>query len=110
MHSIIQPTALRRIVALSSLAIARPSSSSAQAACFKRWFSPQRTVAAPASGKRDNVVVIGSGNWGSVAAKIVGYNVLRQPQRFDPEVRMWVYEEQHHAPDEHVHKVWDSVH
>lgn len=66
------------------------------------------TASAATSAKRERVAVIGSGNWGSVAAKIVGYNVLRQPQQFEPEVRMWVYEEQHHPPDEHIHKVTET--
>jgi len=42
---------------------------------------------------KEKVAVIGSGNWGSAIAKIVGRNVLDQPDKFDPEVRMWVFEE-----------------
>lgn len=38
------------------------------------------------------VTVIGSGNWGSVAARIAAQNALRHPD-FDDEVRMWVFEE-----------------
>lgn len=44
------------------------------------------------AGKR-KVCIIGSGNWGSTIAKIVGENVLAHKDLFDPEVRMWVYEE-----------------
>ncbi|KAJ3683157.1 hypothetical protein LUZ60_013384 [Juncus effusus] len=38
------------------------------------------------------VAVIGSGNWGSVAAKIVASNTIKQ-NIFHDEVKMWVYEE-----------------
>ncbi|XP_062854293.1 glycerol-3-phosphate dehydrogenase 1a [Trichomycterus rosablanca] len=38
------------------------------------------------------VCVVGSGNWGSAIAKIVGLNAGRNP-RFDPTVTLWVYEE-----------------
>jgi len=39
------------------------------------------------------VSVIGSGNWGCVAARIAAQNALRHPE-FHDEVRMWVFEEQ----------------
>lgn len=41
------------------------------------------------------VAVIGSGNWGSTIARIVGYNVLdnKNQSKFEREVRMWVFEE-----------------
>ncbi|MCO5566450.1 hypothetical protein L7F22_020127 [Adiantum nelumboides] len=42
--------------------------------------------------KRDKIAIIGSGNWGSVAAKLVAENALIYPHYHD-EVRMWVYEE-----------------
>ncbi|KAK8726597.1 hypothetical protein OTU49_009949, partial [Cherax quadricarinatus] len=38
------------------------------------------------------ICIIGSGNWGSAIAKIVGTNVTKFEQ-FDDEVRMYVYEE-----------------
>uniref|UniRef100_A0A1A7XTQ8 Glycerol-3-phosphate dehydrogenase [NAD(+)] n=1 Tax=Iconisemion striatum TaxID=60296 RepID=A0A1A7XTQ8_9TELE len=38
------------------------------------------------------VCIVGSGNWGSSIAKIVGQNV-KASNRFDPMVNMWVYEE-----------------
>jgi glycerol-3-phosphate dehydrogenase (NAD+) len=44
------------------------------------------------SGK-DKVCIIGSGNWGSAIAKIVGINVRKNPNLFQDEVRMWMYEE-----------------
>ena len=39
------------------------------------------------------MTIVGSGNWGSAIAKIVGRNVLALDD-FDDEVRMWVFEEQ----------------
>ncbi|KAL2102989.1 hypothetical protein ACEWY4_002157 [Coilia grayii] len=38
------------------------------------------------------VCIVGSGNWGSAIAKIVGHNV-KASNRFDPMVNMWVFEE-----------------
>ncbi|XP_054915192.1 glycerol-3-phosphate dehydrogenase 1-like protein [Poeciliopsis prolifica] len=38
------------------------------------------------------VCIIGSGNWGSSIAKIIGHNV-KASNRFNPMVSMWVYEE-----------------
>lgn len=38
------------------------------------------------------VCIVGSGNWGSVIAKIVGGNAA-QLSHFDPRVTMWVFEE-----------------
>ncbi|OAE29078.1 hypothetical protein AXG93_1626s1050 [Marchantia polymorpha subsp. ruderalis] len=40
----------------------------------------------------DRVAVIGSGNWGSVAARLAATNARRLPY-FQDEVRVWVYEE-----------------
>lgn len=41
------------------------------------------------------VCIVGSGNWGSTAAKIIGENILNGPagRKFETEVRMWVLEE-----------------
>ncbi|KAJ3003189.1 Glycerol-3-phosphate dehydrogenase [Thoreauomyces humboldtii] len=41
---------------------------------------------------KEKVCLIGSGNWGSAIAKIVGKNVVKF-DNYDSEVRMWVYEE-----------------
>ena len=38
------------------------------------------------------VCIVGSGNWGSAIAKIVGSNAGRLAH-FDPRVTMWVFEE-----------------
>jgi len=42
---------------------------------------------------KEKIAIIGSGNWGSAIAKIIGFNVRRNPTVFDPEVRMWMFEE-----------------
>jgi len=39
------------------------------------------------------VCIVGSGNWGSAIAKLVGYNAERFPERFERDVYMWVFEE-----------------
>ncbi|GMN42638.1 hypothetical protein TIFTF001_011848 [Ficus carica] len=41
---------------------------------------------------KSRVTVVGSGNWGSVAAKLIASNTLSLPS-FHDEVRMWVFEE-----------------
>lgn len=38
------------------------------------------------------VCIVGSGNWGSAIAKIIGANTVRFPE-FENEVKMWVFEE-----------------
>ncbi|KAI5430912.1 hypothetical protein KIW84_035162, partial [Lathyrus oleraceus] len=40
----------------------------------------------------NNVTIVGSGNWGSVAAKLIASNTINL-RSFNDEVRMWVYEE-----------------
>lgn len=41
---------------------------------------------------KERVVLVGSGNWGSAIATKIGQNVLKDP-RFEPTVKMWVFEE-----------------
>jgi len=45
----------------------------------------------PRSSGKLQVCIVGSGNWGSAAAKIIGENILTGPagRLFAPEVRMW---------------------
>ena len=42
---------------------------------------------------KEKVAIVGSGNWGSAIAKIIGRNVLGRDE-FEDEVCMWVFEEQ----------------
>lgn len=41
----------------------------------------------------DKVCIVGSGNWGSAIATLVGRNCQRWPRCFERNVSMWVYEE-----------------
>lgn len=43
---------------------------------------------------KEKVAIIGSGNWGSSIAKIIGKNTARQPELFESRVDMWVFEEE----------------
>lgn len=40
------------------------------------------------------VCIVGSGNWGSAIARLVGFNADRLPERFHRDVTMWVFEEE----------------
>jgi len=40
------------------------------------------------------VCIVGSGNWGSAIARLVGANTVRFPERFVKDVNMWVFEEE----------------
>ncbi|CAD7953306.1 unnamed protein product [Amoebophrya sp. A120] len=51
----------------------------------------QHTTAAT---KKHKVALIGSGNWGSAVATIIGKNVEKHPNLFEPIINMYVYEEQ----------------
>lgn len=44
--------------------------------------------------KKHKVTIVGSGNWGSTIAKVVAENTAANPDVFEKEVQMWVYEEQ----------------
>ena len=39
------------------------------------------------------ICIVGSGNWGSAIARIVGANTVQNPELFAPQVNMWVFEE-----------------
>ncbi|UZJ52456.1 hypothetical protein CBS101457_001776 [Exobasidium rhododendri] len=42
---------------------------------------------------KHKLAIIGSGNWGSAIARIAGHNMLRYPELFEAEVKMYVHEE-----------------
>ncbi|KAF1761281.1 hypothetical protein GCK72_009536 [Caenorhabditis remanei] len=56
-----------------------------------RYFGTATSTAVTMSPKK--VTIIGSGNWGSAIARIVGSTTKSFPDQFDPQVRMWVFEE-----------------
>ncbi|WAR05562.1 GPDA-like protein, partial [Mya arenaria] len=45
-------------------------------------------------GDRKRICIVGSGNWGSAIAKVVGNNVKTQQNDFEQEIKMWVFEEE----------------
>lgn len=49
--------------------------------------------AASGAAARHNVAVVGSGNWGSVAAKMAAESAAEHSKDFETPVRMWVFEE-----------------
>ncbi|KAL9609029.1 MAG: hypothetical protein Q9167_006171 [Letrouitia subvulpina] len=55
--------------------------------------------------KKHKVTVVGSGNWGSAIAKIVAENTRERSNLFEPEVQMWVFEEETIIPKTSKH--WD---
>merc|ERR1719409_2118711 len=57
------------------------------------------------------VCVIGSGNWGSTTAKIIGENILtgEASRYFSKEVRMWVFEEDVKQADGSVRKLSEII-
>lgn len=53
--------------------------------------------------KKHRVAIVGSGNWGTTIAKVVGENVLENPDLFEQEVPMWVFEEEYTIPKDSKH-------
>ncbi|KAL3683270.1 hypothetical protein R1sor_001292 [Riccia sorocarpa] len=73
------------------------SPSSFLGSIFKDWrhliYLPiDKTIVATSGRGMDRIAVIGSGNWGSAAARLAASNARRLPD-FQDEVRMWVHEE-----------------
>ncbi|GAB5029474.1 glycerol-3-phosphate dehydrogenase (nad(+)) [Nannochloropsis oceanica] len=50
----------------------------------------------PAKGQSPlhKVSIVGSGNFGSAVARLLGRNVLQHPKHFETDIRMWVFEEE----------------
>jgi glycerol-3-phosphate dehydrogenase (NAD+) len=61
--------------------------------------------------KPKTVCIVGSGNWGSTAAKIIGNNILEGEAGmiFDQEVRMWVFDEDIKQEDGSVRKLSEII-
>ncbi|KAJ0255147.1 Glycerol-3-phosphate dehydrogenase [Hirschfeldia incana] len=79
----------------SSIFLLSSSSSSRSPSSFSSRFSSSLSAMSPGATNGDlksRVTVVGSGNWGSVAAKLIASNALKLPS-FHDEVRMWVFEE-----------------
>ena len=81
-----------------------------------RTFQPftrqtTRAFGATASTSAEKIAVIGSGNWGSVAARIVGQNAKAHAD-VDDEVKVWVFEEtvEHDGADRKLTEVINETH
>merc|ERR1719487_2565802 len=63
------------------------------------------------SEKKRTVCVVGSGNWGSTAAKIIGENIMSGDAKnyFNQEVRMWVFEEDIKQDDGSTRKLTEII-
>jgi glycerol-3-phosphate dehydrogenase (NAD+) len=61
--------------------------------------------------KPKTVCIVGSGNWGSTAAKIIGENILSSEagQIFAQEVRMWVFDEDIPQSDGSIRKLSEII-
>merc|ERR550514_2724564 len=61
--------------------------------------------------KHKTVCIVGSGNWGSTAAKIIGENILtgEAGHIFAEEVRMWVFDEDIPQSDGSVRKLSEII-
>lgn len=57
---------------------------------------------------KKRVAIVGAGNWGTVAAMIIGRNAAHLPE-FDNEVRMWVYEERVVGENGNVRNLTDII-
>ncbi|KAK3112497.1 glycerol-3-phosphate dehydrogenase [Teratosphaeriaceae sp. CCFEE 6253] len=53
--------------------------------------------------KKHRVCIVGSGNWGTTIAKVVAENTAEHTDLFEPEVQMWVFEEDYQIPADSAH-------
>ena len=55
--------------------------------------------------------IVGSGNWGSTAAKIIGGNIMcgEAAKYFEQDVRMWVFDEDIKQDDGSVRKLSEII-
>lgn len=53
--------------------------------------------------KKHRVAIVGSGNWGTTIAKVVGENVKAHNDVFEQDVQMWVFEEEYSVPKDSKH-------
>ncbi|KAI6195473.1 Glycerol-3-phosphate dehydrogenase [NAD(+)] [Aphelenchoides besseyi] len=65
-----------------------------QSATSLFFYSKQTIRLNTMSQQKKKVTIVGSGNWGSAIARIVGVTTKENPSDFDSDVIMYVYEEQ----------------
>lgn len=85
---------------LRSMFVALVALASASASASASGRPGGRLLAYRGGARKEKVAIIGSGNWGSAIAKIVGRNLIDMPG-FDAEVRMYVYQEQFEGKNLH---------
>ncbi|KAJ8750224.1 hypothetical protein K2173_014139 [Erythroxylum novogranatense] len=72
--------------------MAPPVAMESQGTAPPNSFSNQGETGGDGGSQKFRVTVVGSGNWGSVAAKLIASNAFKLTSFYD-EVRMWVFEE-----------------
>ncbi|CAO3647274.1 unnamed protein product [Cunninghamella blakesleeana] len=68
----------------------------------------RRTLFTSTQLNKERVSIIGSGNWGTTIAKIIGENVQKNDQLFETQVRQWVFEEEYNG--KHLAQVINESH
>ena len=76
------------VSALSTWPLFAPAPKAPKPMALERTPAPRSSSSDP-----KKVAIIGSGNWGSAMAKVIGVNCARH-SHLDSEVRMWVFEEE----------------
>merc|ERR1719443_2766434 len=90
-------------------AIAKSTSKSpAKAVTTKKSTSKKPLLS---SENKRSVCIVGSGNWGSTAAKIIGENIMSGEAKnyFEQEVRMWVFDEKIPQEDGSTRKLTEII-
>lgn len=72
---------------------ARPSLSSPSPSSLLSVCLLHRCYHVHKMSEKKKVCIVGSGNWGSTIAKLVGHNVVKYSDQFEQSVSMWVFEE-----------------
>lgn len=98
--SCVQEVATARL-AIISQHLAAYSQTPSQSTPLRTMASNSKTSGIATPQRKHKVAIIGSGNWGSAIAKILAENTASHPKLFEPEVRMWVFEEEYQLPASH---------
>merc|ERR1719231_2114577 len=83
----------------------------AKAATAKKTTTTKAKKPLLSSENKRTVCIVGSGNWGSTAAKIIGENIMSGDAKdyFEQEVRMWVFDEDITQDDGSVRKLSEII-
>merc|ERR1719443_2155123 len=90
-------------------AIAKSTSKSPAKAVTTKKSTTKKALLS--SENKRTVCIVGSGNWGSTAAKIIGENIMSGDAKnyFNQEVRMWVFEEEIKQEDGSTRKLTEII-